>query len=202
MWIVRLALRRPYTFVVMAILIAILGGTAIVTITYYIEGVTAPVVVTRTVAHTSVLRESVNVDVGADKTVAAVVTSPQRIYVTRTISRLAPDGDTYQAGTLSGNPVAMAAGIATLDILEREKVDLVVVDLVMPEMSGPEFCHLLKSERRTQLIPILMMTSVSAKSGLSFDPVKDGDYLPVEDYVDKPVDPADLVNRVAKLLKK
>jgi glutamate-1-semialdehyde 2,1-aminomutase len=34
--------------------------------------------------------------------------------------RLAPDGDTYQAGTLSGNPVAMAAGIATLDILERE----------------------------------------------------------------------------------
>src|SRR5713101_1168545 len=31
MWIVRLALRRPYTFVVMAILIAILGGTAIIT---------------------------------------------------------------------------------------------------------------------------------------------------------------------------
>jgi len=37
------------------------------------------------------------------------------------MSRLAPDGDTYQAGTLSGNPVAMAAGIATLDILERER---------------------------------------------------------------------------------
>ena len=36
------------------------------------------------------------------------------------MSRLAPDGDTYQAGTLSGNPVAMAAGIATLDILEHE----------------------------------------------------------------------------------
>jgi glutamate-1-semialdehyde 2,1-aminomutase len=36
------------------------------------------------------------------------------------MSRLAPDGDTYQAGTLSGNPVAMTAGIATLDVLERE----------------------------------------------------------------------------------
>ncbi len=36
------------------------------------------------------------------------------------MSRLAPEGDTYQAGTLSGNPVAMAAGIATLDILARE----------------------------------------------------------------------------------
>ena len=40
---------------------------------------------------------------------------------TAIMSRLAPDGDTYQAGTLSGNPVAMAAGIATLDILERER---------------------------------------------------------------------------------
>jgi glutamate-1-semialdehyde 2,1-aminomutase len=38
----------------------------------------------------------------------------------RIMARLAPDGDTYQAGTLSGNPVAMAAGLATLDVLVRE----------------------------------------------------------------------------------
>jgi glutamate-1-semialdehyde 2,1-aminomutase len=36
------------------------------------------------------------------------------------MTRLAPDGDTYQAGTLSGNPVAMASGIATLDTLVIE----------------------------------------------------------------------------------
>jgi glutamate-1-semialdehyde 2,1-aminomutase len=36
------------------------------------------------------------------------------------MARLAPNGDTYQAGTLSGNPVAMAAGVATLDILRDE----------------------------------------------------------------------------------
>jgi glutamate-1-semialdehyde 2,1-aminomutase len=36
------------------------------------------------------------------------------------MKRLAPLGDTYQAGTLSGNPVAMAAGITTLDILTKE----------------------------------------------------------------------------------
>jgi glutamate-1-semialdehyde 2,1-aminomutase len=36
------------------------------------------------------------------------------------MSRLAPDGDTYQAGTLSGNPVAMAAGSATLEILIKQ----------------------------------------------------------------------------------
>jgi glutamate-1-semialdehyde 2,1-aminomutase len=38
----------------------------------------------------------------------------------RIMARLAPEGDTYQAGTLSGNPVAMAAGLATLDLLVRE----------------------------------------------------------------------------------
>jgi len=38
----------------------------------------------------------------------------------RIMTRLAPDGDTYQAGTLSGNPVAMTAGLATLDLLARE----------------------------------------------------------------------------------
>ncbi|MBV9696080.1 MAG: aminotransferase class III-fold pyridoxal phosphate-dependent enzyme, partial [Gammaproteobacteria bacterium] len=38
----------------------------------------------------------------------------------RMMARLAPEGDTYQAGTLSGNPVAMAAGLATLEVLERE----------------------------------------------------------------------------------
>ena len=35
------------------------------------------------------------------------------------MQRIAPAGDVYQAGTLSGNPLAMAAGLATLDILEK-----------------------------------------------------------------------------------
>ncbi len=37
------------------------------------------------------------------------------------MKHLAPDGDTYQAGTLSGNPVAMAAGLATLELMIRER---------------------------------------------------------------------------------
>ena len=36
------------------------------------------------------------------------------------MARLAPEGDTYQAGTLSGNPVAMSAGIAAMDVLLRD----------------------------------------------------------------------------------
>src|SRR5579862_7772012 len=45
-------------------------------------------------------------------------------------------------------------------ILDREKIDLVIVDLVLPEMSGMEFCRLLKANRKTQLVPILMVTSI------------------------------------------
>jgi putative two-component system response regulator len=45
-------------------------------------------------------------------------------------------------------------------ILESEKIDLVMPDLVMPEMSGIEFCAMLKAERSTQLLPILMTTGV------------------------------------------
>ena len=49
---------------------------------------------------------------------------------------------------------------AALEILERDNVDLVVVDMMMPGMSGPDFCRFLKANRRTQLIPILMTTSI------------------------------------------
>ena len=63
-----------------------------VTLTYYVQGTNAPLTISRTVAATSVLRENVNTDVGADKVVAAQVTSAQRVYVTRTMTRIAPDG--------------------------------------------------------------------------------------------------------------
>ena len=45
------------------------------------------------------------------------------------MSHIAPEGPVYQAGTLSGNPVAMAAGLATLRILEREKAWAKLEDL-------------------------------------------------------------------------
>jgi hypothetical protein len=76
-------------------------STAGVTITYYIKGAAAPVVVTHNVTATTVLRESVNVDVGPDKEVAAVVTSPQRVYVTRTISRISATGARLDSSTTS-----------------------------------------------------------------------------------------------------
>jgi glutamate-1-semialdehyde 2,1-aminomutase len=59
----------------------------------------------------------------------------------RIMERLAPLGDTYQAGTLSGNPVAMAAGLATLEVLEREQ--------------GWQRLEALGAELERRLVPVL-----------------------------------------------
>jgi putative two-component system response regulator len=83
-----------------------------------------------------------------------------------------------------------------LEILEREKVDLVVVDLVMPEMSGPEFCHLLKSERRTQLIPILMTTSVQGTEN-EVAGIESG----ADEFLIKPLQPAVARTRIRAMLR-
>lgn len=62
------------------------------------------------------------------------------------MQRLAPLGDTYQAGTLSGNPVAMAAGITTLDIMGQEsgwerleQTGARVEQLLLPELAKAAF---------------------------------------------------------------
>ena len=67
-------------------------AAAPITITYVLGGTSAPVVVARIVGPRSVLREPVNVDVGPNREVAAIVTSPARIVASRTIGRVAANG--------------------------------------------------------------------------------------------------------------
>ena len=47
-----------------------------------------------------------------------------------------------------------------IQLLETMRVDLVIVNMVMPEMDGAEFCRRAKANRQTQFIPILMLASV------------------------------------------
>lgn len=81
-------------------------------------------------------------------------------------------------------------------ILDREKVDLVVVDQVMPEMSGIEFCQLVKHNRRTQLVPVLITTSVQ---GMENEVA--GFESGADEFLVKPLRPALVRTRIRSMLR-
>jgi len=85
--------------------------------------------------------------------------------------------------------------------------DLIILD-VMLETRGEGFrtAQKLKSTdaqseyREYSHIPILMLTAVNREMKFQYSPETDGEYLPVEDFVEKPVAPDELVRKVKKLL--
>ena len=83
-----------------------------------------------------------------------------------------------------------------LTLLEREKVDLVIVDLVMPEMSGPDFCRRLKANRKTQLVPILMLTSVQGVEN-EIAGIASG----ADEFLIKPLNPSLVRTRIRAMLR-
>jgi putative two-component system response regulator len=83
-----------------------------------------------------------------------------------------------------------------LAMLEREKVDLVVVDFMMPEMSGPDFCRLLKSSRKTHLIPILMTTGLQGARH-EIEGIDSG----ADEYLVKPLLPSVTRIRIRNMLR-
>jgi putative two-component system response regulator len=83
-----------------------------------------------------------------------------------------------------------------IEVLSQEKVDLVVVDLMMPEMSGTDFCRKIKSDRRTRLIPILMLTSIQgAESEIA------GISSGADEFLVKPLQPQVVRTRVRAMLR-
>lgn len=85
-------------------------------------------------------------------------------------------------------------GIKALNIMEKVKMDLVIIDIMMPNMDGWELCREL---REFSDIPILMLTA----KGETAQKVK-GFELGADDYLVKPFDPIELVARVKALLKR
>ena len=87
--------------------------------------------------------------------------------------------------------------------INREVPDLVVLDVMMPKKDGFEVAREIKSNSATEHIPILMLTAINEKTGLDFKKeVGDKDWLPVDDYCEKPLDHQILIAKVETLLKK
>jgi two-component system alkaline phosphatase synthesis response regulator PhoP len=91
-----------------------------------------------------------------------------------------------------------------LSHLKSQKPDLIILDVMMRTKSeGFDFSRDLKKDPEYRNIPILMLTAIKEKTGIDFKPAAgDETWLPVEDFLDKPVRPEQLIEKVESLLKK
>jgi DNA-binding response OmpR family regulator len=94
-------------------------------------------------------------------------------------------------------PIFATDGAKALAAVKTERPDLIVLDLMLPEIDGMEVCKILRRDPETVAIPILMLTAKAAE----MDRVL-GLELGADDYVTKPYSPRELVLRIRKLLKR
>ncbi len=92
--------------------------------------------------------------------------------------------------------VGTTEGAQALNIVREQKIDLVLLDILMPGMDGLKVCAALKRDERTKNIPVLMVTSLTGKSDRLMAMESGAD-----DFLTKPVDGTELLIRVKSLLR-
>ena len=101
------------------------------------------------------------------------------------------------------NVLTASNGKEGLNALKNHEVDIILLDVMMDtDDEGFQLSYQLKSDPKTAKIPILIVTSVSKVTGIPYSPKTDDYYLPVEDYIEKPVQPKELLRRIEALLEK
>lgn len=89
-----------------------------------------------------------------------------------------------------------------LEAVKKENPDLMILDLLMPVMDGFAVCKQLKDPRWSKWkgLPILILTSVREEVSQRRYELETGLSLDVDDYVEKPIEPDVVLDRVQKLL--
>lgn len=101
--------------------------------------------------------------------------------------------------------IAALNGEECLEKIREEKPDLIVLDLLMPKLDGFGVCReLMDNVKYVEYsdIPILIATAVREDASRRRYELETGRDLDVDDYVEKPIRPLDLLHRVEKLLQK
>ena len=90
-----------------------------------------------------------------------------------------------------------------LEKVRSEMPDVIVMDLMMEKYdAGFSFSRKIKSDPLFKKIPILMVTAVADATGFKFSLEKDGYWMKTDEFLDKPVEPSVLIEKVEKLLGK
>jgi DNA-binding response OmpR family regulator len=88
-----------------------------------------------------------------------------------------------------------------LEKIENEKPDLVLLDVMMETQDeGFHIAYQIRNNEETSDLPIIMLTAVGSETGFSFDKEKDEDFLPVNEFLEKPVNPDRLIEHVRRCL--
>ncbi|MDP6581827.1 MAG: response regulator transcription factor [Vicinamibacterales bacterium] len=91
----------------------------------------------------------------------------------------------------------VGTGTAVLPRVRQQTPDLVVLDLMLPGLSGLEICRLMRGDPQTAAVPIIMLTARAEEE----DRVR-GLELGADDYLTKPFSPRELVARVGAVLRR
>lgn len=91
-------------------------------------------------------------------------------------------------------------GIKCMQMIEEEVPDLLILDLLMPRMDGWGVIREMRSEPRYVNVPILILTTVVEDASRRRYELETGMTMDVQDYVQKPARPDDLIQRVKKML--
>jgi two-component system response regulator VicR len=89
-------------------------------------------------------------------------------------------------------------GLEGLGLVRKELPDLVLLDLMMPDMDGWDVYHQIKSDELTRDIPVIVITAKAQ----DIDKILGLRVAKVEDYISKPFSPQELVERIEQVLSK
>ena len=131
-----------------------------------------------------------------------------------------PDQRTFLSTVVEENGyenIMAKDGVEGLDLLRKEKPDLVLLDLMMPRKSGITMFQELRKDETLSHIPVVVVTGVSEVTGVDFknfmyrQPLKDEkkfvettgltEYTVPNGYIEKPVDPDELIKVIKEVLK-
>ncbi len=98
-------------------------------------------------------------------------------------------------GAAGYHPITADNGATALRLVQQEQPDMVILDVVMPDMDGLSVCYELHASAATAQIPVLMMSGRSRQVDIDL-----GLTVGADDYLVKPFHPADLIRRVRWLL--
>ena len=91
----------------------------------------------------------------------------------------------------------VGSGTEALELFEQDPPDLVVSDVMMPEMDGFEFCRRLRSSRSGQLVPFIFLSSRG-----EVDARVQGHSIGADDYLIKPFEPKELLAKIESQLER